>query len=134
MSLSCDGCTECCYYLAVPALDKPNCVDCRYLEEGYGCNVYEERPEACRTFSCMWLQTQTSRTNAWPKIMRPDKCGVMFVATTSDNTIAAHTREPDDLDDNPTITKRMNQWLRNGLRVVHVVGPQRRLLALVRAS
>lgn len=59
--------------------------------------------------------------------MRPDKCGVMFVATTKDNTIAAHTREPEAMEQ-PNITKRMNQWLRNGLKVVHVNGQQQRTL------
>jgi hypothetical protein len=129
MSLSCDGCTECCYYLGIAALGKPNCVTCKHVEERVGCGIYEERPEDCRTFECMWLQTQTDRVRAWPKMMRPDKCGVMFVATTSDNTIAAHTREPDALE-NPTIKKRMNQWLRNGLQVVQVNGQQRRLLRM----
>ena len=40
-----------------------------------GCSIYEDRPQFCKDFKCLWL----AREEALPEWMRPDRCGVMVV-------------------------------------------------------
>lgn len=86
--LSCDGCSLCCRLLAVEEIDKPACHWCKAVKwsrQGGRCGVYPERPDACRTFQCVWLQSQ-ERTPAngfplgqvLPPELRPDRCHVVF--------------------------------------------------------
>jgi Fe-S-cluster containining protein len=56
-------------YLKIPALDKKGLAHCQHLKlsepvrEGFlqmssgceSCGVYEDRPEVCKSYSCMWL-------------------------------------------------------------------------------
>lgn len=130
---SCDGCTECCYYMHIEAIRKPACQSCTFEEPGYGCGIYNTRPQECHDFECLWLQTQ-KRKDPWPSRLRPDRCGTMFTALPGeDNRIAAHSRKPDALDTDPTVRKYVRRWLSNGVEVVQVAGPTRRLIRLVPA-
>lgn len=52
----CDGCTACCKTHSVSEVDSVAGVWCQYCRVGEGCAIYEERPLACRTYSCVWLQ------------------------------------------------------------------------------
>jgi hypothetical protein len=68
----CGECQLCCI---VPAIDKPEIQKlsgspCRHCIGG-GCDVYETRPEVCRTYYCGWRRIDLFRDN-W----RPDKSGV----------------------------------------------------------
>jgi hypothetical protein len=73
----CDGCALCCKVLAVPEIDKPACVWCKKLERigehTARCGIHPERPDACRTFQCLW----TLDLKMQPEL-RPDRCGVVF--------------------------------------------------------
>ena len=62
----CGNCRECCIVLAVEPMNKPENVACEHLCSK-GCGIYESRPNACRIFTCGWLE------GAMPKSMRPDK-------------------------------------------------------------
>jgi len=42
--------------MAVAALDKPRGQWCTHALPGRGCAIYEERPQECRTFVCLWLK------------------------------------------------------------------------------
>lgn len=124
---SCDGCTECCYYLGVPSLEKPTCTQCRHVVEG-GCGIYEARPDECRVFQCLWLDSQ-SRSQPWGKKLRPDKCGVMFVATTRPDTVAAHCRDERALSV-PIVHGLVRRFLRAGIALVRLNGQKRTLIAI----
>jgi len=69
---NCGACHWCCYHPAAAEL-KERSEWCRYFKEGLGCKIYADRPEACRTFACVWLQDAVM-----PEEFRPDRCGVMF--------------------------------------------------------
>ena len=49
----------CCKVFHIPVLEKPAGKWCRHCSAGAGCHIYEDRPEACRVFSCLWLQDAT---------------------------------------------------------------------------
>lgn len=77
---SCDGCTVCCKVLKIRELDKPAntwCADCKI---GIGCGIYETRPESCRVYECIWLQTQ-SLDKPIAAALRPDRSRVVIGTT-----------------------------------------------------
>jgi hypothetical protein len=49
---SCQGCTLCCKLLEVAPLEKPRAVWCTHCDQKRGCGIYNDRPQACRTFYC----------------------------------------------------------------------------------
>jgi hypothetical protein len=57
----------------VPALDKPNYKTCEHLC-AKGCAIYEQRPQVCRTWSCMWLLGYIDGDER----RRPDRLGLIF--------------------------------------------------------
>jgi len=70
---SCGSCTLCCRVLAVPELDKPMGTLCAHCAPGVGCEIYEARPHACRTFACVWLMDEEM-----PHRFRPDQTKVVL--------------------------------------------------------
>jgi len=62
----------CCFHPAWPGLKGPK-EWCKHSEVGAGCRIYADRPMACSTFRCVWLQDAVM-----PDEFRPDRCGVMF--------------------------------------------------------
>src|SRR5258708_3098175 len=65
----CGDCPQCCI---LPAIDKPKFQKqpasvCRHCEDG-GCNIYETRPQTCRTYYCGWRWLEIFEDD-W----RPDK-------------------------------------------------------------
>ena len=53
---SCGDCGLCCRLLAVDEINKPSHQWCRHFSPGLGCEIHAERPAACRSFRCLWLQ------------------------------------------------------------------------------
>ena len=49
----------CCKVFKIPALSKPDGKWCAHCTIGVGCRIYQERPEQCRDFICLWLQDET---------------------------------------------------------------------------
>lgn len=92
MSRTCGECTACCYALGVNEIDKPEFQTCPELSgcdsahggceseddtklrlRGGGCGIYDDRPEPCKTYACLWLdETLPDEAD------RPDKLGVVF--------------------------------------------------------
>jgi hypothetical protein len=70
----CGDCVACCDILEIrsPDLQKPAHVLCPHCVSG-GCGIYENRPNVCRDWFCLWR-----RIEALPDEMRPDKCGVVL--------------------------------------------------------
>jgi len=52
----CGKCTACCVELTIedPALTKLPGINCKHLKKNKGCNIYDDRPETCRKWFCMW--------------------------------------------------------------------------------
>lgn len=101
---NCDGCTACCKVLKIRELDKPGHVWCQHCKIGIGCQIYEERPESCRVYECIWLQTQRM-TRPIPFDLRPDKSRVVIGTTNGGEDFVFYVT-PD----------RPNAWNRGGFR------------------
>ena len=73
---SCGGCTACCDELAVvgDGTKKPPGVRCVNCTPGFGCGIYESRPQPCRNFHCLWLSLD-GLDDSW----RPDNSKIMFM-------------------------------------------------------
>lgn len=77
------------------------------------CKIYDERPDDCREFNCVWMMTDL------PDNLRPDRCGFVLSTTDADDVIQVNIN-PD--------TTRLDHRLRNaiqhfkqlGLRVIEV--------------
>ena len=68
---ACGECTLCCI---VPAIDTPDfqklpASTCRHCDKG--CNIYETRPQTCRSYYCGWRWLEI-----FPDDWRPDQSGV----------------------------------------------------------
>lgn len=57
-SRKCGTCTLCCKLLGVKELNKPAGKYCEFAKFGCGCQKYDIRPQECRTFECLWKQTE----------------------------------------------------------------------------
>ena len=78
---SCDGCALCCKVMAVTEIQKPKDIWCSQIDRHSGgreCKVYAERPNACRSFSCLWLLSQSRPGQEMPDELRPDRCHVVL--------------------------------------------------------
>ena len=78
--LSCDGCTACCKVLKIRELEKPGNTWCQHCRIGEGCGAYETRPESCRIYECIWLQSQRE-ARPLPPELRPDRSKVVIGTT-----------------------------------------------------
>lgn len=87
---ACGSCNACCKAFTIPDLKKAG-EWCRHCDIGKACRIYETRPEPCVTFECLWLASQKrdSIKERMAPDMRPDKCKVMFCASTNPKVISA---------------------------------------------
>jgi hypothetical protein len=51
----CGSCSLCCRLLPLPSLNKAANTRCQHQRFAAGCKIYQQRPHACRTWSCRWL-------------------------------------------------------------------------------
>ena len=78
---ACGPCSLCCKALSVGAIPKGRGVWCQHASrEGGGCRIYDERPGACRSYACAWLQGHP----AFEDGDRPDLTGVVATAIRSE--------------------------------------------------
>lgn len=90
---ACGGCNLCCTVMRVEMEPvKEPWQRCAFACKG-GCAIYADRPEPCRTWSCVWLHSQTMGGDRLPSALRPDRCGVV-VNVNSVGTILAHCATP----------------------------------------
>ena len=71
-TMECGECTACCKFLPINdgILVKEENKLCTFCERG--CTIYDERPESCVNFNCVYI------TDGYDKSLRPDKTGVIF--------------------------------------------------------
>jgi hypothetical protein len=62
--------------MRVPALNKSAGQPCRH-QTPQGCGIYEQRPEVCRVWYCMWVRDQQG---VFLENHRPDRLGLFFSA------------------------------------------------------
>ena len=92
----CDGCTACCKVLKIRELEKPGNSWCQHCKIGVGCRIYETRPESCRVYECIWLQTQRlSKPISFE--LRPDKSKVVIGTTNQGEDVVLYVN-PDRPD------------------------------------
>ena len=72
----CGICRACCRAPEISELQKPEWKMCQHAC-ATGCGIYESRPQSCRDYRCIWLQSQGG-PGALPSRLRPDRCGVIF--------------------------------------------------------
>ena len=77
----CGGCTLCCKLAAVDELDKPHNVWCKHCAQGEGCTIYDDRPEVCQGWHCMWLMAVEAGADHTNPILRPDHIHVVMRPT-----------------------------------------------------
>lgn len=73
----CDGCCMCCKMMKVEELEKRDDRWCQHCQIGSGCRIYDTRPESCRIYECVWLQSQRM-DKPLPLELRPDKSRVII--------------------------------------------------------
>jgi hypothetical protein len=108
----CGECQACCTVVGIKELNKPAFQRCGHQCES-GCDIYEDRPETCRGYYCLWaaglLEGDERR--------RPDRLGVIFdfrpldnserVATGKDLAIQAWEVWPGALADSDWLLRRI---------------------------
>ena len=91
MAGACGTCTMCCRLLAIKELKKPGGKWCEHCNIGVGCKVYEQRPDSCRAFACIWLQSQDRQGNErMPLELRPDKSKVVMAMSMDNENVAVY--------------------------------------------
>jgi hypothetical protein len=126
MTNHCGTCTACCRVFEVPALKKPAGTWCTHCAIGKGCKIYEDRPQMCVEFECMWLMSQKreNRHEHLPPELRPDKSKVVLSPTTNERVIAATTMPGSPLAwQRPDVLSLIKHLTNGGMAVV--VGPPR---------
>lgn len=82
MAGHCEDCTGCCTVFEVKAVNKAFGEPCKHLGKtlfGTGCQIYETRPDACRHYVCLWLDSQRRLDVAtMPESMRPNVTKVVL--------------------------------------------------------
>jgi uncharacterized protein len=81
----CGGCTACCTTMGVGEIQKPAFQKCKHAC-AQGCAIYEDRPESCATWACLWR-----RGLVMPEELRPDKLGIVFDLSIDDNNVFGQT-------------------------------------------
>jgi Fe-S-cluster containining protein len=103
MSGACGSCTLCCTVMKV-AMEppKPARSPCQFCTKG-GCSIYDERPDPCRDFACLWLASQDQPLARLISALRPDRTGVVLEVN-SKSYVIAHCHYPAAWRREPMIT------------------------------
>lgn len=73
----CGSCNYCCEALPIPEIQKPESILCKNCTINQGCNIYNSRPNSCKNFDCLYLQSDDMDVS-----LRPNECKVMFEMVT----------------------------------------------------
>jgi len=116
--MSCGACTLCCKTMKVHELDKAAHVWCRHCRIGEGCDIYETRPESCRIYDCLWLQTQRL-DRPMAAELRPDRSRIVVGTTNGGEDIVLYL-DPDRPDawQRPAMQAFIRELRGRGIRVL----------------
>ena len=84
----CGPCVSCCSFFNIAELNKPAGVLCSHSTE-HGCDIYSDRPKACRVFYCAW--------RCWdrvPEDWRPDRTGFVLGGRLAAGSFLSVTADP----------------------------------------
>lgn len=106
--MECGSCTACCTSLPIAELNKLAGDTCEYCNSN--CTIYEDRPFACKEFSCAYHQMKQASEK-----MRPDNCGVIFEKL--DNDLMFGTINPNH-NDFTFMDGQIDAFLKEGINTV----------------
>ena len=112
---TCGDCTLCCKVMAVNSMSKPRGAWCRNCTKR-SCAIYDERPDDCRQFNCVWLKVETL-----PNELRPDKCGFVLTTTERNDTVQVNIDKTSTRLDH-RLPGAIQHFLSLGLRAVELRG------------
>lgn len=114
--------------MGVHELDKPVNTRCPHCEMGVGCTIYETRPQSCRAFECVWLQTQRG-TTPLARELRPDATRVVMSTANGGEAIVLNVA-PDRADawQRGAMGKLVREMLADGVVVLLKCGDDVRKL------
>lgn len=114
----CGSCSACCKLLAIDAetathepLVKAQNQWCPHARKGCGCSIYDQRPDVCRDFACVWL---TSSEHA-PEL-RPDKIHGMLASTTDGRHLVLHEDPGYPGEAHRALRPMLDKWIADGTR------------------
>lgn len=132
MAGMCQECTGCCIVFEVKDVNKKFGETCKHLGKtlfGEGCQIYNERPDACRHYVCLWLDSQRRMdVPAFPENMRPDrtKCVLGWPWGTDRETLFVYPYPGhDDAWQRPPVSLYLRSVLAKGGKIVVVAGEKR---------
>ena len=98
MTRECGTCTLCCKVMGIVELEKPKGVWCDHAVPGRGCAIYDQRPDSCRVFSCLWLLDEALGEEWKPEksklVIVPDNDGKATKVFVDGSSPDAWKREP----------------------------------------
>src|SRR5258708_2222159 len=71
----CGSCSMCCTIIGIDELNMAPDVWCQHCKPGHGCTIYDQRPEVCRDYMCLWLYQV-----AIPDWMKPSESRIILDA------------------------------------------------------
>jgi hypothetical protein len=78
----CQDCDGCCRVFEVKDVAKAFGETCKHLGPtlfGHGCQIYNERPDACKRYVCLWLDSQRRpEVESLPEALRPNVSKVVL--------------------------------------------------------
>jgi len=110
--MECGECTLCCTLCKIPELNKESGTECAHCSTH--CDIYEDRPEACKEFSCAYHQVLKANI-----AMRPDNMGVVFEKL--DNDLMFGNVNPKHKDFK-NMQGQINAFINEGINVVLAKG------------
>lgn len=132
MAGHCQDCSGCCTVFAVEAVGKAFGVPCQHLGKtlfGVGCTIYDERPDACRHYVCLWLDSQRrENVESMPESMRPDvvKCVLGWPWGVDRETLFVYPYPGhEDAWRKPPVSTKLRTILAKGGKIVVVTGEKR---------
>lgn len=63
----CGDCTLCCKLVPVRSIEKPRDTWCQHCDSKRGCKIYDDRPNDCRVWSCLWLIDGNAHEKVFPR-------------------------------------------------------------------
>jgi uncharacterized protein len=117
----CGECSLCCLLLAIKELDKPQNEWCKHVRAKRGCSIYEQRPDVCRGFECLWLSSTIS-----PLALRPDKIHGLMTPSTDGEHIVLHEHPRYPGIAHAAMREMLDKWIEDGTRYYVVVCGARR--------